>query len=63
MFAADPARSDRGAGWLLSVEHVASQARSRLLVLDTERLGDGPVATAELPHHLPMGFHGTYVPA
>ncbi|MFT4201088.1 carotenoid oxygenase family protein [Gordonia sp. (in: high G+C Gram-positive bacteria)] len=61
VFAADPERD--GGGWLLSVEHVADQARSRLLVLDSEHLADGPIATAELTHHIPMGFHGTFVPA
>ncbi|GED97672.1 carotenoid oxygenase family protein [Gordonia crocea] len=61
IFAADPER-DRG-GWLMSVEHVAAQARSRLLILDTDRLADGPVATAELANHIPMGFHGTFVPS
>lgn len=63
IFVADPARDGEGVGWLLSVEHQPAQANSRLIVLDTERVADGPIATAELSHHLPMGFHGTFVPA
>lgn len=63
LFAADPDRAESGGGGLLSVEHLGAQARSRLVIVDSERLSEGPVATAELEHHLPMGFHGTYVPA
>ena len=60
-FAPDPETD--GGGWLLSVEHLADEARSRLLVLDAEHLADGPIASAELTNHIPMGFHGTFVPA
>ncbi|HNP58391.1 MAG TPA: carotenoid oxygenase family protein [Gordonia sp. (in: high G+C Gram-positive bacteria)] len=61
LFAPDPETD--GGGWLLSVEHLADEARSRLLVLDAEHLADGPIASAELTNHIPMGFHGTFVPA
>ncbi|GAB3673336.1 carotenoid oxygenase family protein [Actinocorallia lasiicapitis] len=45
-------------GWLLAVGYDAASHRSRLLILDARDLET--LATAELEHHLPFGFHGTF---
>ena len=50
-------------GWLLSVEYQARTRTSRLVILDARDLERGPVATAELTHHIPQGFHGNFSPA
>jgi len=63
LFAPDPDADAEGRGWLLSVEHQPAQRRSRLIVLAAERPGAGPVAAAHLEHHIPMTFHGAYLPA
>lgn len=63
LFAPDPDADDEGRGWLLSVEHQPAQRRSRLIVLAADRPGAGPVAAANLEHHIPMTFHGAYLPA
>lgn len=63
LFAADPAAPGEGSGWLLSLEHVAAQRTSRLIVLPAVDPGRGPVATATLRAHVPMTFHGAFVPA
>ena len=39
------------------------QGRSELLVLDSQDVAAGPVATVTLPGRVPHGFHGTWVPA
>ncbi len=39
-----------------------SMPTSRLIVLDAQHVGDGPIAQARLDHHIPADFHGTWVP-
>ncbi len=51
-----------GDGWLLTVEYLRSEHRSRLIVLDAAAPDRGPVFAAGLRHHLALGFHGTFVP-
>jgi carotenoid cleavage dioxygenase-like enzyme len=57
--AADAAEGD---GWLLAVLWHAAQNRSDFLVFNAGAIGDGPVATVQLPHRVPAGFHGNWVP-
>ena len=33
---------------------------NNLIILDAQNVSDGPVATAQLPHRIPYGFHGWY---
>ncbi|NDK90570.1 carotenoid oxygenase family protein [Gordonia desulfuricans] len=63
LFAADPGADAEGKGWLLTLEHQPQQRSSRMIVLDAEHPGAGPIAAATLDHHVPMTFHGTFVPA
>ena len=49
-----------GEGWLLAVIHRARARRSDLVCLDATSLET--VATAHLPHAIPPGFHGGFVP-
>lgn len=60
IFAPRPGASDEDDGWLLSVEYRADSHTSRLVILDAKDLAGGPVATAELTHHIPQGFHGNF---
>lgn len=50
-----------GDGWLLTVVYRAETHRSELWVLDADSLETK--ARQQLPHHLPTGFHGCFVPA
>jgi carotenoid cleavage dioxygenase len=56
------AAAPEGDGWLLTVAWRGAERRSDLLVLDTGGLGKGPVAAVRLPHRVPFGFHGNWVP-
>ncbi|MCU0655162.1 MAG: carotenoid oxygenase family protein [Polyangiaceae bacterium] len=47
-------------GWLLSLVYRAASRRSELVVLDASTLEEE--ARLALPHHVPPGFHGTWVP-
>ena len=49
-----------GDGWLLTVVTHPKENRSELAILDASHAGDGPIATAELSHRVPMGFHGSF---
>jgi carotenoid cleavage dioxygenase-like enzyme len=50
-----------GDGWLLAVVWRGEERRSDLIVLDTDGVERGPVATVRLPHRVPFGFHGNWV--
>jgi all-trans-8'-apo-beta-carotenal 15,15'-oxygenase len=54
-------RATDGRGLLLTLVYRARARRSELVVLDAGDLST--VCVARLPHHVPPGFHGTFVPA
>jgi all-trans-8'-apo-beta-carotenal 15,15'-oxygenase len=49
-------------GWLLVVVYDAARHGSDVVILDADNLAAGPVARLRLPHHLPHGLHGGFVP-
>ncbi|SFN03516.1 carotenoid oxygenase family protein [Variovorax sp. OV329] len=51
-----------GEGWLLSMAQRTQEGRSDLLVLDAQDLASGPLATVQLSHRVPAGFHGSWLP-
>ena len=57
----ESATSDRAA-WLLTVVLNTSQHRSELRIYDGENLDAPAVATMAMPHVMPLGFHGCFVP-
>ena len=59
VFVAAPGAQGEDEGVLLSVVFDASSGRSFLLALDAADLGE--LARAEVPHHIPFGFHGQFV--
>ena len=58
VFVAAPDAQAENEGVLLSVVFDAQHGKSFLLVLDAETLGE--LARAEVPHHIPFGFHGQF---
>lgn len=52
-----------GKRYTLGTMFDAKRARTGLVLLNLDRLGDGPVAQAWLDRAMPMGFHGTFVGA
>ncbi len=52
-----------GDGYLLDLVYRASEGRSDLLVLDATNVAGGPLATIQMPHRVPFGFHGNWRPA
>jgi carotenoid cleavage dioxygenase-like enzyme len=58
VFVARPGAEDEDDGVLLSVVLDSRSERSFLLVLDARSLEE--LARAEVPHHIPFGFHGQF---
>lgn len=58
-----PARgSAESAGWILGTAFDPVRLATSIQVFDASVIEDGPVATATLPYHLPLGLHGQFVP-
>jgi carotenoid cleavage dioxygenase-like enzyme len=58
VFVASPDATAEDEGVLLSVVLDGRKGNSFLLVLDAASLDE--VARAEVPHHIPFGFHGQF---
>ena len=61
VFVAAPNAEGEDEGVLLSIVLDGTRGTSFLLVLDARSLEER--ARAEVPHHIPFGFHGQYAPA
>lgn len=59
-----PRSSDapEGDGWLLSLVYRAAGQTSELAIFDSGGVESGPIATVDIPHRVPFGFHGLFVP-
>ncbi|ESQ14092.1 MAG: hypothetical protein N838_12910 [Thiohalocapsa sp. PB-PSB1] len=60
LFVPDPHNRQEGAGWILMLAYSAALHRSEFYVLDATSLAT--LARYRLPHHVPPGFHGSFVP-
>jgi carotenoid cleavage dioxygenase len=49
-------------GWVLSFVYDQALDGSALVVLDAAHFDGPPVATVALPHRVPFGFHGSWIP-
>jgi carotenoid cleavage dioxygenase-like enzyme len=54
--------ADEGEGYVLALAYRGAEHRSDLLVLDARNLDAEPVASVKLPHRIPGGFHGNWMP-
>lgn len=52
-----------GDGWLMGYVVDATRQTSEFVILDTQAFGGEPVAVVEIPHAIPLGFHGNWMPA
>ena len=50
-------------GWLIGLVIDPSRETSELVILDAQAFEGEPVARVHLPHRIPPGFHGNWVPA
>ena len=52
-----------GIGWVLGTSFDTKRLRTNLSVFDSQAVDAGPISTARLPYHLPLGLHGQFVSA
>jgi carotenoid cleavage dioxygenase len=60
VFVPRSAEAPEGDGWLLSVIHRGGENRSDLCAFEAQDLAAGPIATVQLSHRVPFGFHGNW---
>jgi len=53
--------ASEGTGWLLGSSYNWRDRVTSLSVFNASAVADGPIATAALPYHLPLGLHGKFV--
>jgi carotenoid cleavage dioxygenase-like enzyme len=56
------ATAPEGDGYLIGIANALLEGRSNLVVVDTQHMEDGAVATVKLPFRLNLGIHGWWVP-
>lgn len=49
-------------GWVLALVHDGEPGNmgTELVILDAQKIPDGPIATVRLPHYVPIGVHGSF---
>jgi carotenoid cleavage dioxygenase len=59
-----PRRDDapEGDGWLMGLVVDGVQQTTDFVILDAQRFGGAPQAVVRLPHRIPAGFHGNWLP-
>lgn len=62
VFAPKSATAAEGEGYVLSIVNRRAEHRSDLVILDAQRMQDGPIATVKLPVRLKYGIHGNWLP-
>ena len=63
LFVARHAAAEEDDGYVLVLAYDRERNASDFLVLDARHLAGEPIATVRLPHRVPYGFHGNWVPA
>ena len=49
-------------GWLMTYVSDMTTRTSEVVILHAQDLQAGPVATVHIPHRVPIGFHGNWIP-
>ena len=60
VFVPRSADAPEGDGFVLVLCHRGAENRSDLLILDAQSVEAAPLATVQLPHRVPYGFHGNW---
>ncbi|MHB8284392.1 MAG: 8'-apo-carotenoid 13,14-cleaving dioxygenase [Caulobacteraceae bacterium] len=55
--------SEEGDGWLIGLVIDAAAEKTELVILDALNFEGAPVALVHLPHRVPPGFHGNWIPS
>ncbi|MCG8283975.1 carotenoid oxygenase family protein [Acinetobacter seifertii] len=62
IFLPKQSESEEGDGWLISYIHALDGIKpSKVVILDSKKIGKEPQATIDLPVRVPLGFHANWV--
>ena len=62
LFVPRPQGQGEDDGWVLVLMYNAERRCSDLVILEGKDITAGPVSRLKLPHHVPYGLHGSFVP-
>jgi carotenoid cleavage dioxygenase len=62
VFVPRTAESAEDDGWLMTYVTDMRTRTSEIVILHSQDLAAGPVAVIHIPHRVPIGFHGNWVP-
>ena len=62
VFVPASAASGEDEGWLVGLVIDQPAKMTDLVILDARRFEDAPVASIRIPHRVPPGFHGNWLP-
>jgi carotenoid cleavage dioxygenase len=62
IFVPNPEGSSEDDGWVLTVASDRLTEKSELVILDAQKLADGPIARVKMPRRVPIGFHANWLP-
>lgn len=62
VFVSRSAQAEEGDGWLIGLVINADQRTTDLEIIDAMAFEEPPVATIRLPHRVPPGIHGAWLP-
>ncbi len=62
VFAPDPDGTAEDDGWLINFVYDRPTGTSALVITDARDMAAAPVATVHIPHRVPFGFHGNWMP-
>ncbi|MGF1569620.1 MAG: carotenoid oxygenase family protein [Nodosilinea sp.] len=62
VFVPKPQAQGEDDGWVLILLYNAERRCSDIVILDGRNIASGPLARLKLPHHIPYGLHGSFVP-
>jgi carotenoid cleavage dioxygenase len=63
VFVAAHANAEEDEGWLIGLVVNASDQTTDLVIIDARDFTAAPVASARIPHRVPLGFHGNWLPS
>ena len=63
VFVPRSADAPEGDGWLMGLVVDMRRDATELVILDARDFTGAPTATVHLPHRVPPGFHGNWIPA
>lgn len=63
VFVPRPGATAEDDGWLMGYVVNADADTSDLVILDAQKFSDAPRTSVHIPHRIPPGFHGNWVPA